>query len=165
MADKTRLPVKTEARRLSRWDPFEMLDAMQEEMARFWSQAWPWPLGRSFRRAAAEMAPWAPRMDVYEKDNNLVVKAELPGVKREDIEVTLDGNDLEIKGERRAESEVEEENYYRMERSYGSFYRRLPLPFEVKPEQIEASYTDGVLEVRIPKPAEQKPQAQKIPIK
>jgi HSP20 family protein len=69
-----------------------------------------------------------------------------------------------IRGESRAESEVKEDAYYRMERSAGSFYRRMPLPAEVKPEQIQASMTDGVLEVRIPRPAESKPEGRKIPV-
>jgi HSP20 family protein len=105
-----------------------------------------------------------PSTDVYEKDGNLVVKAELPGMKKEDIEVTLDQGDLVIRGERKAESEVTEEDYYRLERSYGSFYRRLPLGFHVTAEQIAASYHDGVLEVRIPKPKQEQPQAKKIPV-
>jgi HSP20 family protein len=108
---------------------------------------------------------WRPSVDVYEKDGNLVIKAELPGMKKEDIEVALDQGDLVIRGERKAESEVKEENYYRIERNYGSFYRRIPLPFEVKPDQITASYNDGVLEVRIPKPAQERPQPQRIPLR
>ena len=108
---------------------------------------------------------WMPSVDVYEKDGNVVVKAELPGMKKEDIDITLDQGDLVIRGERKAESEVKEQDYYRLERCYGSFYRRIPLPFEVKPDQITASYTDGVLEVRIPKPPQEQPQPQKIPLR
>jgi HSP20 family protein len=93
-----------------------------------------------------------------------VVKAEVPEVKKEDIDVALEGGDLVIRGERKAEQEVKEEDYYRMERSYGSFYRRIPLGFEVKSEQVQAKYTDGVLEVSIPKPAETALQAQKIKV-
>jgi HSP20 family protein len=78
--------------------------------------------------------------------------------------VTLDQGDLVISGERKVESEVKEEHVYRMERSYGSFYRRLPLPEEVLPEQIEATFKDGVLEVRLPRPKGQ-PKAQKIALK
>jgi HSP20 family protein len=156
---------KSGERRLRRFDPFEMVEEMQEEMARFWSQAWPFgprPLFRPLRRLAPTI--WMPSTDVYEKDGNLVVKAELPGMKKEDIEVTLDQGDLVIRGERKAESEVTEEDYYRLERSYGSFYRRLPLGFHVTAEQIAASYHDGVLEVRIPKPKQEQPQAKKIPV-
>ncbi len=101
---------------------------------------------------------WAPRMDVYEKDNTLIVKADLPGLKNEDVQVELDDGGLVIRGASAAESEIKEENYYRMERSLGTFYRRLPLPFAVEPDQIQATMRDGLLEVRIPRPAEQKPK-------
>ena len=103
-------------------------------------------------------------MDIFEKDGALTVKAELPGVKKEDVAITLEGSDLIVRGERKAESEVREEDYYRMERSYGGFYRRLPLPFEVEAGQVKASFTDGVLEVTIPKPAAAAPAAQTIPV-
>jgi HSP20 family protein len=104
-------------------------------------------------------------MDVYEKDNAIVVKAELPGMKKEDVQVEIEGEDLIIRGESKAESEVKDEDYYRSERSFGSFYRRMPLPAGVTAEQIHASLTDGVLEVRVPKPAEAKAEAKKIPVK
>src|SRR5437868_2566507 len=161
---------KREERRLRRWDPFEMFDELQEEMARLWGQAFPLmprPMSRPLRRMALAPTMWTPSVDVYEKDGNLVVKAELPGMKKEDIEVTLDRGDLLIRGERKAESEVKEENYYRVERAYGSFYRRIPLPFEVKPDQITATYKDGVLEVRLPKPPQEQsqPQPQRIPLR
>ena len=144
-----------------------MFDELQEEMMRLWGQAWPLrprPLSRPLRRMALTPTRWAPTVDVYEKDNTVTVKAELPGVKKEDIDVTLEQGDLVIRGERKAESEVKEDNYYRMERSYGTFYRRIPLPFEVKAEQSTAQYKDGVLEVRVPRPAHEQPQPQKIPL-
>jgi HSP20 family protein len=150
---------KSNERRLRRWDPFEMLDELQEEMIRLWGQAWPL-VPRPLRRLAP--SAWAPTTDVYAHDNTLVVKTELPGMKKEDIEAALDQGDLVIRGERKVESEVKEENYYRLERSYGSFYRRVPLPFEVRAEQITASYNAGVLEIRIPKSAQEQPKKQKI---
>jgi HSP20 family protein len=107
---------------------------------------------------------WAPRADVYEKDGDLMVKAELPGVKKEDIQVSMDDGDLVIKGERKVESEVKEENYYRMERTYGSFMRRLPMPEQAEADKIQAKYADGVLEVRIPKVAQAKPEPQTIKV-
>jgi HSP20 family protein len=159
---------KREERRPRRWDPFEMFDELQEEMARFWGQAFPLvprPWSRPLRRMALAPSEWTPSVDVYERDNTLVVKAEVPGLKKEDIEVALDQGDLVIRGERKAESEVKEENYYRIERNYGSFYRRIPLPFEVQADQVSASYNDGVLEVRIPKPAQEQAQPQRIPLR
>jgi HSP20 family protein len=167
MAQQTRMPMKREDMAPRRWDPFEMFETLQEEMDRFWRRPGPFWAGAFpsfFRRAAGPGVTWAPRMDVYEKDNTIVVKAELPGLKKEDVQVELDDGNLVIRGEGKAETEVKEDAYYRMERSAGSFYRRMPLPAEVKLEQIEASMTDGVLEVRIPRPAESKPEARKIPV-
>jgi HSP20 family protein len=162
--DKASVPAKATERPLRRWDPFEMFTELQEEMARRWGQGWPWLPGPRLSGPSEMPGQWAPRTDVYEKDGNLVVKAELPGVKKEDIEVVLGDGDLVIHGERQAEQEVKEEHYYRMERSYGSFHRRIPLGFEVKPEQVEAKCSDGVLEISMPKPAETTPQAQKIKV-
>jgi HSP20 family protein len=155
-------------RHLRRRDPFEMFDELRDEVARLWGLAWPLmprPLLRPLRHMALTPAMWAPTVDVYEKDNTLVVKAELPGVKKDDIDVSLDQGDLVIRGERTAESEVKEEQYYRVERSYGSFYRRIPLPAEVPAEQITATYNDGLLEVRVPRPAQTQAQPRKIPLK
>jgi HSP20 family protein len=165
--EKAAVPVQSEGRQaaMARRDPFELFDALEEEMARFWRSPWrigPWTLGRPLRRLAP--APWTPRIDVYEKGGNLVVKAELPGIKKEDVRVTLEGGDLVIRGERKEEHEVKEEDYYRAERTYGSFYRRLPLPFETTAEQITAGFSDGVLEITVPKPAEDKPKAQQIAV-
>jgi HSP20 family protein len=167
MREKASVPVRTEETRVRRFDPFETFDALQDEMTRFWSQLWPvgpFAMRRPFGRTLPAPTTWAPRLDVFERDNKLVVKAELPGVKKEDLDVALDQGDLVIRGERKAEHEVKEEQYYRMERSYGSFYRRLPLPFEIKPEQIEAKFADGVLEITIPKPPEAKTQPTKIAV-
>jgi HSP20 family protein len=162
------MPVKTDGQpRPARWDPFDVFENVQEEMARLWAQNWPFRFGgmdRPLHRVMPAAAAWAPRIDVFEKDGARVVKAELPGIKKEDIQVSLADGDLVIRGERKTESEAKEEDYYRCERSYGSFYRRLPLPFEASADKIEARFADGVLEVRIPRPAEQKPPAQHIPV-
>ena len=167
MADKTTLPMKRQDAAPQRWDPVELVEALQDEMDRFWRWSGPGlPLAfpSLLRRASRPAMAWAPRMDVYDKDNALIVKAEVPGLKKEDVQVELDDGDLVIRGERKAESETREEQYYRMERSVGSFYRRLPLPFEVQADQIQATMTDGVLEVRVNKPVELKPEPKKIPV-
>jgi HSP20 family protein len=104
-------------------------------------------------------------LDAYEQDGYLVVKAEVPGVKKEDLQVELDDGDLVIQGETRSENEARDDQYYRMERRYGRFYRRVALPFDVKPEDIQATMNDGVLEVRIPKPAEEKASGKRIPVR
>lgn len=159
MSDKAVVP-KTNG---IRWDPFARLAELEAEFDRLWGDRW--SLFRPLQRLTTDSGVWAPRTDVYEKDGALVVEAELPGVKKEEMTVEVVDGDLVIRGERKAEKEVKEENYYRMERSSGSFYRRLPLPEGVTAEQIEATMTDGVLRVRVPKPAESKPEPTKIPIK
>ena len=163
-AAATAKPATTAPRRPALPDMFETL---QEEMARLWGQGWPFsltPFGRRFMQTTP-LAAWAPRIDVFEQDGDIVVKAELPGAKREDIQVTLEEGDLVIRGERKAETEVKEEHYYRMERSTGSFYRRVPLPFETTAETVTAAFTDGVLEVRVPKPVQaERPAAKTITV-
>jgi HSP20 family protein len=105
---------------------------------------------------------WRPTTDVYEQDNQIAVKAELPGVKQENITVELDQGSLVIRGERHTELQERQDRYYRMECSSGSFYRRLLLPDGVTADQIQARYSDGILEVRIPRPREEQGQARKI---
>lgn len=160
--EKATTPAKAEERRLRLRDPFDFFDDLREEMARLWGQRplMPRPMLRGVGRLPEGV--WAPRMDVFEKNGHLIVKAELPGVNKEDVKVEMDDGDLVIDGERKAESEVREQDYYRMERTYGSFHRRLPIPFDVKPEQIKATYSDGVLEIQIPKPARTSPEPKKI---
>jgi HSP20 family protein len=150
------------------WDPFTQFETLQDEMQRIWGQTWPLvprPLSGALRRLSLAPSAWVPTMDVFEQDGWLVVKAELPGVKKEDIEVKLEYGDLVIRGERREVREVKEEEYYRLERSRGSFYRRIPLPFDVQSEQVTADYTNGLLEVRVPRPAQEQPAPKKIEIK
>ena len=99
-----------------------------------------------------------PHIDVFEKGDNLIIKAELPGMKEEDIDVSVVGDMLTIRGEKKAESEIKDEDYYRCERTYGSFYRSVSLPSGVDSSKIEANYEDGVLEVTLPKSPEVKPK-------
>jgi HSP20 family protein len=99
-----------------------------------------------------------PAVDVFEKEDKFVIKAELPGMKEEDIDVSMVGDTLFIRGEKKAEAEVKDEDYYRCERTYGSFYRSIPLPSTMDADKIEASFEDGVLEVVIPKSAKMKPK-------
>ena len=101
---------------------------------------------------------WAPAIEVFEKEDKFVVKAELPGMKEEDINVSIVGDTLTIKGERKAESEVKEEDYYCCERSYGSFSRSIAVPSNVDAKKIEASFEDGVLDISLPKVPEVKPK-------
>lgn len=112
----------------------------------------------AWRRLPLEERGWVPSIDVFEKEDKYVVKAELPGMKEEDIDVSVVGDTLTIKGERKAESEVKEEDYHCCERSYGSFFRSISLPSKVDAENIAASYEGGILEISLPKAAEVKPK-------
>jgi HSP20 family protein len=153
--------------RLTQWDPVKAIEEVRDEMARLWGDSWPFgPLATTprLRHLLPTPSMWVPRIDVFEKDGQLVVKAELPGMKKEEIEVGFDGGDLTIKGERKAETEVKEDAYYRVERSHGRFYRRIPMPEGVNPDKIEATYNHGVLEIRVPMPTAAAHQTQKIKI-
>jgi HSP20 family protein len=101
---------------------------------------------------------WNPRVDIYEENHAIVIKAELPGIEKDKIVVDVKEGVLTLKGERSSNSEVEEENYYRRERTFGSFERRFNLPDNVDPEKITADYKDGILKVGIPRPEEVKPK-------
>lgn len=106
-----------------------------------------------------------PRVDVYRENNEVVVKADLPGIRKEDLHVTIDEGDLVIEGERKIETRVEKEDFFRMERSCGTFYRRMPLGLdEVSPAKVKAEFKDGVLEVRIPQPIEKKPKKLEVAV-
>ncbi len=106
----------------------------------------------------ASLWNWKPVVDVYDNDDNIVIKAELPGVDKENIDIDVTGRFLTLKGERSVENEVKEEKYHRKERAYGKFERVFTLPAEVDSEKIEADYKDGVLTINIPKPEKEKPR-------
>ena len=104
------------------------------------------------------MESWNPVVDVYDNDDSIVIKAELPGIDKEGIEIDVKDRVLTLKGERSSESEVKDDNYYRRERSFGKFERAFNLPADVDPDKIKADYKDGVLKIDIPKPEEKKPR-------
>jgi len=138
-----------------RWGitPWRPLRELEE-----WERRFEDLLGRPLWRLPVEERGWMPAVDIFEKEDRFVVKAELPGTKEEDIQVSVVGDTLSIKGEKKTETEVKEEDYYRSERSYGSFCRSIPLPSNVNADKIEASFEDGVLEVTLPKSAKVKPK-------
>jgi HSP20 family protein len=165
MAENTRLVRRRSDGALRRLDPFEMLNALRDEMDRFWRDPLRvGPLAFPFGAVTTSANEFMPRVDVYEQDNTIVVTAEPPGLTNDDVQVELDDDGLVIRGKTHAQREVNEDAYYRAERSFGAFYRRLPVPFEVQPEQIRASMTDGVLEVRIPRPVESRTEPKKVPV-
>jgi HSP20 family protein len=162
MSEKTDLPVTTGEAQAKRWDPFQLLTQLQTDLDRIWEGKGPFI---RFRKLSDLPTEWTPRVDVFGQNGTIVVKAEIPGVPKEEMEVFVEEGDLVIRGERKEEKEVKETDFYRMERSFGSFYRRLPLPEGVKAEEIKATYADGVLEVTIPKPAVPETTPVKIAVK
>lgn len=145
-----------------RWDPFQDLTSLQDRMNRIFEQT----LSR-FRgdREGLIAGAWAPAVDIYETPDAVVLKAELPGLSANDIDIQVRDNVLTLKGERRLEKEVKEENYLRMERVYGSFQRAFALPAVIQADKIRAVFKDGVLEVNIPKAEEAKPKQIKVEVK
>ena len=136
------------------WRPLRELEGLEHNLEDVFGRLLP----REWRRLPLEEKGWAPAVDVFEREDKFVVKAELPGMKEDDIDVSVVGDTLTIKGEKKSESEVKEEDYYRSERSYGSFFRSLTLPATIDTRGIEASYEDGVLEVNLPEAHEVKPK-------
>jgi HSP20 family protein len=114
------------------------------------------------RSSQADLATWAPAVDIYETENELVVKADLPDFQEKDIDVRVEGNSLTIRGERKFEKDVKEDSYLRIERAYGSFMRSFSLPNTVSLENIRADYRNGVLTLRMAKREESKPKQIKI---
>lgn len=142
------------------WRPERDIDQMFEDflgrrLRPFWPERW-WP--------ATGMEITTPSVDLYEEKDDIVVKVELPGMEKDNIEVNLTDNRLTIKGEKKKEEEVKKENYYRSERSYGSFIRAVELPRDVQADKIKAVFKNGVLEVRLPKTEEAKKKETKIKI-
>jgi HSP20 family protein len=136
-------------------DPFALLRQMTSELDRVFDRplgsTFHWPSLRAFK--FPEFANWSPEIDVFERDNRLVTKVDLPGLKKEDVKVEVTDGYLSISGERKAETEETKDNVYRCERSYGSFHRAVPLPEGVKLEDVKATFANGVLEVSMPLPA------------
>lgn len=145
-----------------RWDPFRELQSMQDRMNRIFGDVY----ARRGDDDVMARGDWMPLVDIYENDRHeLLIKAEMPGMKREDIDIKVENNTLTIRGERRRESEVREEQYHRVERSYGSFSRSFSLPSTVDSERVSAEYKDGVLTVLLPTREEAKPRQIAVQVK
>jgi HSP20 family protein len=142
-----------------RYDPFRELHSLQDEMTRLFAGVAP----RSGNRDEVSFGAWNPNVDIFEDKDKLVLEAELPGMKRDDFELSVENNVITLKGERRFEKKTNEDNYHRVERSYGSFTRSFTLPQTVSSEGAEAEFKDGILKVTLPKREDTK--ARKIEIK
>ena len=130
-----------------RWDPFREMTSVQTQFNRLMDQMW-----------GGRQESWLPAVDVFDNKDSVVVKAELAGMDPDDIQIEVEDNVLTVKGERKFEETVDEERYYRVERRSGSFQRSLALPQGVRPDDISASYEDGILIVTVPKVEEEKPK-------
>src|SRR5687767_10709176 len=136
-----------------RWEPLRELGTLQTEMNRLFNTVFDSPGGNG-----GTMRRWMPAMDLLEDGDDFVLRADLPGMSEEDVNIELEDSTLTLSGERKAEHTSEEGGYYRVERASGAFSRSLTLPKGVDPEAVSARFDRGVLEVRIPKPAERKPR-------
>jgi HSP20 family protein len=141
-----------------RWEPFRGLTTAQGELERLFREAFSPVSGEG----ELSTRTWAPPVDIYENGDNLVLKAELPGVDPKDVEIRVEDNTLYMKGERKFEKEVKEENYHRVERSYGNFTRSFSLPNSIDADKVSAEYKDGILTLTMPKKEEAKPKTIKI---
>jgi HSP20 family protein len=138
---------------IARWDSYS---GLQEQVHRLFAGSFPRHADHS------ALTSWAPAVDIYETENELVVKADLPEVDEKDIDVRVENNTLSVRGERKFEKKTEKENYLRVERAYGSFSRSFSLPNTVNHEAIKADFHNGVLTVTLPKRAESKPKQVKV---
>lgn len=138
-----------------RWDPFRDVSTLQDRINRIFNESF----GRS-REFDDEISlyDWKPPVDIYETGEGIVLKIELPGVKKDDVSVEVKDNVLTIKGERLLDPAIKDEHYYRKERSFGKFNRSFSLQELIKPDLIKASFKDGVLTVEVPRPEEEKPK-------
>jgi HSP20 family protein len=138
-----------------RFDPFRDLASMQDRINRIFGEAYL----RNNDEDVLNRGDWRPVVDIYENDKHeIVLRAELPGLKREEIDIRVENNTLTLRGERKRDAEVKQENYHRVERSYGSFSRSFSLPNTVSAEKVSATFTDGVLTITLPLREEAKPR-------
>jgi HSP20 family protein len=154
-------PVEREAGWPWSLSPFSMIRRMEEDMARMWDDFF----GRGGLPALWGRRAFGPKIDVYETDSDITVKAELPGVDPKDVEVNATEDSIALSGEMRREEEIDEEGYYRAERSFGRFQRQIDLPAAVKAAEAKATFKNGVLEIALPKVEEAKARKVKVPIK
>lgn len=147
---------------ITRWDPFRDLLSLQERMNKLFEDS----LSRS--RAVEEglsAGAWSPSVDIYETTDKIILKADLPGMRQDEVELKVENNTLIIKGERQVEKETKREDYLRIERSYGAFSRSFQLPNAVDVDRITAEHKNGVLEIVLPKKEETRPKKIKVEIR
>jgi len=141
-----------------RWDPFRDLITIREKMNRLFEEA---VTSRGEEKDLVSSS-WTPSVDIFETEQELVLSAEVPGIDEKDIEIKIEDNTLTLRGERNFEKETKEDNYHRIERAYGSFFRSFSLPLYVNQDTIKAEHRNGVLKIVMPKKPELKPRQVKI---
>jgi HSP20 family protein len=141
---------------ITRWDPFRELAQLQNRVNRLFQEA------NVSQEEGIATTSFVPAVDIYETEQNIVLKLEVPGVEQKDLDIRIENNTITIRGERNFEKEVKEENFHRVERRYGSFQRSFSLPNTVNTEQVSADYENGVLKVTLAKRAEAKPKQIKV---
>ena len=146
---------------LVKYNPLRELRTMQEQMNRLLNLSWNHELGGEDIKEGI----WQPAVDIYETEESIVIKAELPDVDQKDIEVRIEDNTLTLKGERKHESDVKKENYHRIERYFGTFQRSFSLPATIRQENVSAICEKGVLTITLPKKEETKPKQINIQVK
>ena len=139
-----------------RWEPLREISSLQTEMNRLFNTVFDAP--QQGGHGGDQARRWVPAMDLVETDAHFVLRADLPGLREGDVAIELEDSVLTLSGERKAEHEAKQEGYYRLERAFGRFSRSLTLPKGIDPEAVTAAFSNGVLEVRIPKPEERKPR-------
>jgi HSP20 family protein len=144
---------------MTRFDPFRDLAVLQDRMNRLFNDSYG---SRGGDESLLNRGAWTPAVDIYEVDGALVLKAELPDVNRDDIDVHVENNTLTLRGERKVDQEIKQENFHRVERAYGTFVRQFSLPATVDGAKISADYRNGVLTVTLPVREEAKPRSIKI---
>lgn len=143
-----------------KYNPFRDLRAMQEQMNRLLDMAWNREIGEELKEGI-----WQPPVDIYEDENSVVIKAELPGVDQKEIDIRIEDNTLTLRGERKHSQDVKKENYHRVERFYGTFQRSFSLPHTIDQEHVKATCEQGVLTITLPKREEKKPKQINVEVK
>jgi HSP20 family protein len=144
---------------ITRWDPFRDMFALQNRMNSLYQE-----FNRGQSDETVSTAAFVPAVDIYEDEHKIVLKLEVPGMKQEDLDIRLENNTLTVRGERKFEKEEKEENFHRIERRYGSFYRAFTVPTTLNTENVKADYDAGVLRIELEKRAEAKPKQIKVQV-
>jgi HSP20 family protein len=141
-----------------RWDPFQELNLITSRMNRLFHDTY----GQGSTEENLTTSAFVPPVDIYEDEHNITLKIEVPGIEQKDMDVRLENNTLTVRGERKFEKEEKEENFHRLERRYGSFYRAFTLPNTVDADSVKADYDNGLLKITLGKKAEAKPKQIKV---